>query len=147
LRSRCKSLEVYLAQKNDGPDAVETEFEEFPLILAETEDGDWIGIAPETNADFETRLNAERLVTSYDPHVEQRIWQSAFWKLENIAPPNRADFYVRFDLESLLRNSDVLLFSDATNTLRVMDFLARDKNIEELIEYAACQFCDESRHK
>lgn len=139
LRSRCKSLEVYLAQKNDGSDTVETEFEEFPLILAETEAGDWIGIAPKANAEFETRLDAERLVTSYDPHLEQRIWQSAFWKLENVAPPNRADFYVRFDLESLLRNSGAPIFSYATNTSRLMDFLARDENVEELLEYHACQ--------
>ncbi|WP_019502054.1 hypothetical protein [Pseudanabaena sp. PCC 6802] len=49
LRSRCKTVEVYFAEKYDAPRELNEKFESFPLILAETEDGEWIGITPEVD--------------------------------------------------------------------------------------------------
>lgn len=139
LQSHCQSLEVHLARKNDGPHEPETEFESFPLILAETKAEEWIGIAPEVDTDFETRLNAARLFPDYDPHAEQRIWRYAFWEIERIPPQNRADLYVRFDLESLLRSSEVPLSPISDRSITVRDSLMRNENAEALLEMAARQ--------
>lgn len=136
LRSRCQSLEVYLAQKDDGPDDVATEFEEFPLILAETATGEWIGIAPEATTDFETRLSAERLGVDYNPLLEQQFWWSAFSYKERLPPHNRADFYVRFDLESLLRSLEIPLSADLETSLTIKEFLVKLKQADSLLPIA-----------
>lgn len=139
LRSRCKSVQVYLARKNDGCDDPETEFESFPLILAETKTGEWVGIAPEVDTDFETRMNAERLLADYDPCLEKRFWESAFSYQEHMPSQNRADFYVRFDLKSLLKSLDVPLHPDLTRSTTVSDFLVQRNEAEKLLEMAAHQ--------
>jgi hypothetical protein len=116
LRSRCKSVEVYIAKKFDAPES-EDEFESFPLILIETENGEWIGVAPEVDADFNARLRENISPFDSDLKKEQEFWKYARNKaeaipseiLDTISLKAKSDFYVRFDLESLIKNSDIFV--------------------------------------
>jgi hypothetical protein len=112
LRSRCKSVEIYIAEKYDGSD---DKFESLPLILAETSDGEWIGVTPEVDADFNARLRKNISPFDSDLKKEKEFWEHSRWKSEkipfqiwdNISLQAKADFYIRFDLQSLLRSSDI----------------------------------------
>ncbi|MGD1929245.1 MAG: nuclease A inhibitor family protein [Leptolyngbyaceae cyanobacterium] len=110
LQSRCVSVEVHVVSKNDAlskwdrdhPDeqSIIEPFEGFPIILAETDTDEWVGIAPEVY--FEEWYD-------YRPHEEESLWSTAFLFRNNVPIDDRADCYVRFNLESLLSRLDVPL--------------------------------------
>lgn len=137
LRSRCKTVEVYLAQKNDAPDAPFQEFEAFPLILAETQTGEWVGIAPEVDAGFQRRMRAESLISDHDPYLEKKFWQTAR-DIDPSLAQQKADFYVRFDLHSFLeKSSEIELFQTPTGSFSVRDFLIKQEGSTRLVEMFA----------
>jgi hypothetical protein len=157
LRSRCKSVEVYMVRKFDSP---EEEFESFPLILAETQEGEWIRVAPEVDADFHRRQWADILPLGSCLAEEKEFWGNKLrWRVENIpseiwnaiSSKAKADFFVRFDLESLIRASDIFVpdailkrnrFGDAVPQLyTLMDWsynlreeLVKEKLFDKLLE-------------
>lgn len=51
LKLNCKSIETYFASKNDAGHQPGDEFEAFPLIIAETVAGSWMGIMPDVHSD------------------------------------------------------------------------------------------------
>lgn len=137
LRSRCKTVEVYLAQKDDAPNAPFQEFEAFPLILAETQAGEWLGITPEVSADFQRRMRAESLISDHDPYLEKKFWQTAR-DIDPSLAQQKADFYVRFDLHSFLeKSSEIELFQTPTGSFSVRDFLIKQEGSTRLVEMFA----------
>lgn len=80
---------------------------------------------------MQTRMKALRLFKNYDPYLESEIWESAFYHIDRISPKNRANFYVRFDLESLLRDCEVPFFPDLNSTYTVKDFLIEHHKVGE----------------
>ena len=147
LDSHCTEVQVYVVSKSDAPckwamdhpeehSTVEP-FEGFPIILAETKTGEWIGIAPEVKADFETRFGAKRLSTDCDPRLEQKLWQSAFRERERVPLTNRADCYVRFDTESLLESLNIPLHVGSLEGMTISQWVSFSG--EKLSKVEACQ--------
>ncbi|MEL6398781.1 MAG: nuclease A inhibitor family protein [Cyanobacteria bacterium J06626_4] len=147
LDSHCTEVQVYVVSKSDAPckwamdhpeehSTVEP-FEGFPIILAETKTGEWIGIAPEVKADFETRFGAKRLSTDCDPRLEQKLWQSAFRERERVPLTNRADCYVRFDTESLLESLNIPLHVGSLEGMTIAQWVSFSG--EKLSKVEACQ--------
>ncbi|MEM1290484.1 MAG: nuclease A inhibitor family protein [Cyanobacteria bacterium P01_H01_bin.162] len=145
LQSRCTEVQVYVVSKSDASckwnrdhpekQKVMEPFEGFPIILAETKTGEWIGIAPEVHFDCSDN---ERLFSNYDPFREEGLWSTAFLFRDCLPMRDRADCYVRFDLESLLSKLDVPL-QLKSGIAKTVKQRALQLYGEQLPEIAACQ--------
>ena len=101
LRSQCKNIFVYqIVQLN--PDLPNDYLDQFHIIIGETHDGYWLGIAPQICADEDIRTDTERLdiSTNFTPVASNQTLidtlQSIVTGLEFATTPNTSnrEFYL-----------------------------------------------------
>lgn len=136
LSSSCKSVEVYIAKKDDADEYPDNEFESFPLILVETFDREWIGIVPEVDADDSARrseplpkraeapLNQEEesreSTTSLLAEIKERLANVSFITRQYYEPDYQVNsFTLKF---SKSKESVLCLLLEASGFFRVYQF-------------------------
>ncbi|MEM9534449.1 MAG: nuclease A inhibitor family protein [Cyanobacteria bacterium P01_A01_bin.3] len=134
FESRCENIEVFTTNIKDLNSS--DDYEGFPLILLETQCGEWIGMAPAVGTDFLARdagmgacsvaqLKLGKLHSNYLFDLEEDLWETAYYNEQFIADEDSANLFVRFDLNNLLNALDTAPTPSSPESLSLRDHVVQ----------------------